>query len=390
MRRRSKKRQWLISAVHGVVLLLIGIAWTSTKLMTEDETVIVKWSSGLRNILFRKPPEPKDFLFIDVAHDQDTISSTSGSGIDVVTDRKKLAIFFNRIEHKRPPYRFMLCDIFFEGKSRYDQELISSLRGLPRVAAAAHMDEDGEVQRSAIVSTTGITTNWEKEGLFTKFQLFESKQLPTMPVLLYERLSGRYLSHNGWFCFDNDALCFNHLIVDMRLRNFSVFEQRQYAVFRLAQLSLLSNQQLQDLLNNRIVVIGDFERDQHYTVTGRTAGPLILINCYLSLVRGQHLVSWVWLLFMLVGLILFAKMALYHRSPVKRRALRWLGPFVKDSLFLSALSVLSYVFFDHQFQVLLGLGYIYLVQGVDLLRSKPLTWNHLKTTIHHVKERIEQ
>jgi len=51
--------------------------------------------------------------------------------------------------------------------------------------------------------------------------------------------------------------------------------------------------------------MGDFNNDTHETIYGSTPGTLILLNVYLSLVNGQHLISCWWLIFLLLAFSVF-------------------------------------------------------------------------------------
>ena len=54
-------------------------------------------------------------------------------------------------------------------------------------------------------------------------------------------------------------------------------------------------------LENKFIVIGNYDTDVHNSAVDKIPGPLILLNTYLS-IRNRQPVSWWWALFMIAGL----------------------------------------------------------------------------------------
>jgi hypothetical protein len=381
MTQRSLK-QWIWSLLNGCMLFALSILWTNTAHITGDEEYVVKWSSWIRDVIFRKSPNPESFLFVDVSHDKDIAESKNGMGVDVITDRRKLATFFSRIDHQHPTYRLILCDVSLTGHGRGDTALAAALKGLKRVVMATHFEEDGTLSPVQFKEPLGITNVTQSEGVFFKFNLFQDEKIPTLPIAMYQQLSSHHYGNYGPFHFDNSQLCFSTIIVDQRIRDYQVTRQRLFSFDPLWALLTESDSDLNQIsLKNRIVVIGDFHNDRHSTIFGQTAGSLIMLNVYLALEKHLHLVSWWWVLFMFSGLTLVSKICVFHRAGKGRQQIRWLGPLVKDTALLTIFSVLAYLLFDRHVQVLGTLVYIYVVNFLLMLSKKPLTLSYCKTTI---------
>ncbi len=164
----------------------------------------------------------------------------------------------------------------------------------------------------------------------------------------------------------NGKLSLNSIILDLRIRNSHLNEDGHYGDFfmNLWELLCLPDVLLLEMVKDRIVIVGDFtEHDMHETVLGNMAGPLILLNAYLSLVNEENIVSLPFLLTLFAAYLLISWRIISGRSLEERRwGIRMLRSVIRGRLItklvnwlliLAALSAGLYVVFNIHINILL-------------------------------------
>lgn len=369
--------KWLISGLHAVILLVLTAFWINTNYSYGDERVLVQWSSILKRVALNIDHDPpkEDFLFVNLAYEKALISTEDGLGNEVITDRAKLAQFFGILKRHQQEVKFTVCDVFLQGQSEHDSLLQESIAGVEKIIFPNHHNEDGKLEQLALNVPQGIADYKMASGGFLKFKLFQDQKLSTIPVKMYERTTGKKIDDNGWLYWQGSKPSLNAVIIDYQIRSHELFEQAEYPVVNLSELLLLPEEVVvNDFLKNRIILMGDFHGDVHDTVFGSMPGTLILLNVYLTLLNGYHLITWEWLLFILVGYSIFSRLMLFPEdSDVKIRNINWLGPLLGSITYLSILSVLSYLFFNIHIQVLILTLYITLLRFI--IRLNRADWN---------------
>ncbi|MES2828459.1 MAG: hypothetical protein V4687_09900 [Bacteroidota bacterium] len=357
--------KWLISIAHAFVFLGFTAWWMNTGFTYGDEQLIIKWSSIVKRVVFQidEDPPKKDYLFINLAYEKALIPREDGLGNEVITDRDKLAQFFQIVKRHQKEIKFTFCDVFLKGKSASDSSLQYAVTGIPNILFPTHLDDNNYLDQLDIHVPAAIADYRMVSSGFMKFKLFQSDSLPTVPVYLYEKLQGKKV---------NAPL--NSMIIDYQIRAHEVFEQGEYPVVTLSELLLLPEEILvNEFLKGRFIVMGDFNTDVHETVFGSTPGTLILLNIYLSLVDGQHKISIWWVLYLLIGYSIFSRLMLFPK-PDEEEETRpaWVGPLLGSAGYLALFSIISYLLFNQHLQVLIVTLYINLLRFI--IRNRKKKW----------------
>jgi hypothetical protein len=171
---------------------------------------------------------------------------------------------------------------------------------------------------------------------------------------MFEKLQKRNYSHNWGLYWDNGNPCLNSVIIDYKIRKDEVFENGKYPVVNLSELMLLPEELIvKEFLQGRIIVMGDFMQDKHKTTFGVMPGSLILLNVYLSLIEGAHLISLSWLLFMILAFTLYSRIIIFNwQQPSLIKSSKWFLNLLKSATLLAIISVCSYFLFNIGIQVL--------------------------------------
>ena len=380
--------KWIISFMHGILLLAFTAFWMNTGFTYGDEKLLTKWTSILKRVVLKidKDPAKQDYIFINLAYEKALIPRGDGIGNEVITDRRKLADFFSVLKKNQRSFEFAVCDVFLQGDSPDDSLLKSSVTGINKIVFPTHFQGNGKVEKLALSVPSAIADYKIISGGFSKFRIVQDDELSTVPVYLYEKISGRKLSNGKWFNFDNGTPIINNLIVDYQIRSHEVFEQSEYPVVSLSELMMLPEEVIiNEFLKGRIIVMGDFNSDVHDTVFGSTPGALILLNVFLGLMDGNHLISIWWVIFLLVGYTVFSRQMLFP-SNVDSKNIKWVGPLIGSVTFLTILSIFSFMLFDKHIQVLVMTLYISSLRFVIQLRQTKWNWNQTATWLLHLRK----
>ncbi len=357
--------KWTISFLHAFLLIAFTAFWMSTDYTYGDERFLIKWSSILKRVVFHidEDPPKKDFLFINLAYEKALIQRDDGPGTEVITDREKLTAFFNILKRHQNDVKFTVCDVLLKGASLHDSLLQSSVSGIQNVVFPTHLTDDGQPEKLTVNVPHAIADYQAVSGGFLKFNLFQNDTLPTLPVYLFEVINGRKLeTRNGWY-FEDGRPALSTLIIDYQIRSHELFEEAEYPVITLSELLMLPEEVIvNEFLKGRMIIMGDFNQDIHDTVFGSTPGPLILLNVFLTLNDGHHLISIWWLIFLLVSYTLFSRLMLFPNSGTKHKQTGWAAPLFGSAIYLSVLSFASYMVFNQHIQVLIITLYINLLR----------------------------
>lgn len=353
MRDRNK---WFISFLHAFVLLGLSLIWLHTPFTYGDEKFLIKWTSVVKRMVFRlDDTPPKDnFIFINLAYEKALIPLEDHLGNEVITDRAALAKFFKILQHHPSAAKFTICDVFLKGKSPSDSLLSKSITGVPNIVFPTHPDDNDKPEKLEIKVPYAMSNYKSADEEFVKFTLLLEDDYKTIPLYMYEKLQQRNYSHHWGLYWDNGNPSLNSVIIDYKISNDEVFQNENYPVVNLSELMLLPEELIiEEFLQDRIIVMGDFVTDTHKTSFGVMPGSLILLNVYLSLMDGAHLISLGWLLFMIVAFTLYSRIIIFNwKMAGSRKSPKWFLNLLKSATLLAIISVCSYFLFNIGIQVL--------------------------------------
>ena len=210
-----------------------------------------------------------------------------------------------------------------------------------------------------------------------KFRLSGPDTIKSLPLKMYEDISGKRFVQNGVFPLLDGYPCFNTIFIDFKLRYYELINRNaelMYNIVNLGDLLKMNDSVFYKAINNKIILIGDYyERDIHQTLFGKMSGTLILLNVFLTLQNRENLISAALVLllfvcFFTISLELFSKKSLGERKYIAKYSQRKLGKFVLKYLsyvlYLTILSVATYFIFNIHLNILILAVYM---KSVDSL-----------------------
>ncbi len=250
---------------------------------------------------------PDSILLVNVCYDKQLVDYAVHDipvGQFVITDREKLLQFLTAA-YEADNYRYIMMDVFFEHniESPQDSALFATIRKMNRIVIANHTDS--YLSDSLLKSKSAYadyTVTW-KVTKFSHFQFMREGGEPTMPLRIYEDLTGKTIKQWGPFYFSDGRLCKNAITLNLPIRVAEDYSletpnilEKRYEFLGADILAHDSIYPISMQLEDKIVIIGDFMTDVHDTYLGPQPGSLICINAYNALQQGDHYFNWGWAL----------------------------------------------------------------------------------------------
>ena len=281
--------------VHGVFFFII--LWNvsnSSYTSAIDEEIMKKVNAADNRLFGSNAHYGHDFVFVNVSRDLKLVSDPFEYGETAITDRSKLAQFFKILADNGNKHHYALCDIFLEFSNDDDSALLAETKRCTRLLFPYHLTGDS-VQKPCLQVHSALSDFVTNTGGFSKFKLVYNDTLKTTPLVLLEEIDQKK--------YPKSYLDFKSVFPKYYIQSSQLFENQQYPFFNLGELLMLSEADsfYHKFLENKFIIIGNYDADVHNSAVDKIAGPLILLNTYLS-IRNRGHVSWWWALFMIAGL----------------------------------------------------------------------------------------
>lgn len=259
----------------------------------------------------------KDVLLINISNDKELISVEDhrnfNKGELAITHRGKLAEFLKLTKNK---HKFIFLDVLFFSKynSKYDSLLFSQLKETKRILIPSFINKDSLIQRE--LANTGFSgyESTFNNFRFVKYNFIINDTVKSIALKMYEALEKKTIKKNKYIDSSSHKVALSSLILNHRISTVNKYlgEDRGYFELGSDLLDPLMKDAIPSLVNNKIVLIGDFEdRDLHLTSKGIIPGVLINYNAYLALKNNDHIISNSLILFLFVGYLSFMLMSLF-------------------------------------------------------------------------------
>ncbi len=330
--------------------------------LASDEKFLI-WSTTFLDFSNRERPESEEFVFINTSSDLELIDKVDEFGFPVgnqaITDRQKLAQLLKVINECPEPPAYTIIDIHFVDSSANDTQLSLELYQMEKVILSAHINEHGDLEPpifdQADFGISDYLIGTAFDGIY-KYQLIFRDTAKLLPLKVHEHLTSTTSRKWGPFVKIGTSWTMNNFIMNYRILQKDIYDQEAgFNPVNLGELLYLSDEDIHEFVAGKIIVIGDFfENDMHETVLEITAGPLILLNAFLTIKHCDTVVNfWFFLLlaaaYAYMSYMAFAKDDIIERrinKLVGKRFSRYLAGFASYFLLLTFTSLCTYLFFN--------------------------------------------
>lgn len=357
---RNDKKRWSIWKVMvsvAVSLLITSanyVAGNTSFPLPDEMKVLQSWDQLKKWISPNKDSIPDEVLLLDVSYDKqlaDYVVNDMPVGNYAITDRQKLLDFLS-VAQRAGNYKYIMLDVIFEQgiSSPQDSALFHLITTMKRIVIPVH--EDAQLEDSILyckAANADYTVTWEETN-FARFQ-FIHDGVPSMPLRMYQELSGDSINQYGLLFFSQGWLCRNGITLKMPFRISADTKEegdmQKVNVLHLGcdMLAMDSISPIGEEIKDKIVVIGNFSEDVHETYAGPMSGSIICLNAYYALLNGDHILFGHYgsvLLFYIFMLLLYFSISMAYLNGFSLST-KIQNPWLKLSLSLISINVLFWI-----------------------------------------------
>lgn len=354
----------LINTIFMIVLTLylMKLPW-----LAGDEKFLI-WSTSAVKFESRELPSSEDYALINTSYDLQLIDRYDEFGFPVgnqaITDRDKLAQLLRIINAGQNQPKYIICDIHFVDSTEFDHALHHELKASKKIILSSHLDDAGQVLPQLFDDINHGISDYVIGSIFDgvyKYQLIYNDSLKLLPLKVFEELSGATSKKAGPLVKINEHWTLNNFIMNYRVLQKDIGDlEAGFNPVNLGELLYLEDQDIQDFISGKVIVIGDFfEQDMHETIFEITAGPLILLNALLTISDGETSVGLLFFVLLAIVYGFLSYMAFSNGDIIEKRinritsskATKYLAGFSSYFLILSLLSVITFFSFNTHINV---------------------------------------
>lgn len=269
--------------------------------------------------------------YYNIAYDKQFTAVRDENGDSIgcidITNRKILLRLLEIAE--KADYKYIFLDVRFDKRymSNEDSLLFSKIISMRDIVISTHNESDSgyEIADNSLLPKTAYADHVSTYfSGFTKYSYLQ-KDSASVALKLYKDINGGEIRRIGPIFVSNGSLCNNMQFLTFGESDLSDAEIPKESPFGGEVLQMLSEEEIIEQMNDKIVIVGDVVSDIHNTYVGTVPGSVINIRAYKYLANGKHLVnSYLFLLLLVVysACIYCILYAQYHKVSEK------LNPFI--------------------------------------------------------------
>lgn len=302
--------------LHAIWMIILLFFSQLTDIGLQQEAKLLKIQSAIRNYTFIRrfyPPTftPDDIIFLDVTEDKIAVTDISSGKRAYITNRQLLDSALQLLKANNS-YRYILCDLGFEVSLPDDSITVGRFRYIPRIGFALNpeaLPDDPEKRYQlpgGITTLTKFSNWWVFSGDVLKVRLAGSEKEKSLPLVMAEAIYGREYQNRRLFLKEtrSGSILFKSVNIAPHIRPYQLLNNngtsRIWSLTDFVSTMQNNTKEAADIiLRNKIIVIGDYTQDMYTTVYGDMPGPLILLNGFISIAKGENVITIPWLLAML-------------------------------------------------------------------------------------------
>lgn len=316
-----------MATVSSLLLVFFSYLLNNSPLFTGENLPCFALAEWTRSH-FVQETEEENVVYINTAYDRQLVPYREDGfemGNTDITDRHKLLQLLQLLQQTN--YRYIFMDIRFEQGCESEDPAIDSLLfaqidSMPHIVLVQHRD----VQNMAGVPTRKMAYNDYYATItatnFVRYQFLMGDR-QTMPLYAFREMTGDSIKrHMGLFYTSAGHLCYNSLFL-----TFSPQEQATGSLNLMGRYILQDEKpltRLSQMVDGKLVVIGDLTHDLHDTYSGMHAGGEMLASAVRALLDHRHLVNgwrafFLFCLYLVLSLVMFTPKRWYEYIPLLQR-----------------------------------------------------------------------
>lgn len=382
---KRQKNNIIVSFVISVGICILGYFINNCPYPFWDSLDIFSNLEYVQNsIIPRNIEENDDVVFINVSHDKDTTSVSydkllgtalaknnaiciykparkgNYDGTIDITNRNTLLQFLKDAENANT-YKFILIDLAFDRNitTETDDSLFAQIGRMRDIAygTSSNIESNPKLDSTKAVvceySNTIINTN------FTRYQyLIDNKESAALRI--YRSVEGdNTIKKCGPIYYSDGRLCQNCPSTKISVP-FKEFAFEKFYDLGPELMKDYDEEALKGLLWDKIIIIGDFERDLHATYNDEQPGSYIIYCAYNELCEGTHIISYtvlciLFMVYFIITMFILNRKSVWRYIPYIKHSKNKLILFILDllgySTLLYVITIVAYLLFNNIFNI---------------------------------------
>lgn len=326
---RVMKNKITFSIILGSLLFILSWLYINSFYSISAEDALFRKIAFLKFQLFnqKENPEVKNLEFIDVSHDLALIEDPdiNNYGNIAITNRTKLYNFLKLLREQNVHPKFIVFDIqFYIPFSAENDTLMQNTDSLlqaeilkfKNISAPLLLDENGKPQQPLIKTNFPSIASYKTYGnSINKVKINYSEfNLPSTPLVLYQNIEKSDFHSNKIFSWDKGKFSLNFIWPEYQITKQQIEERKKNYPQNLGEILLVPDV-LKKRFDDKIIFVGNYETDIHDSPVGKIPGTVVLANTYLSLVKGVHHVSLLWIFLMILVYSFLFYLSIFSKIP---------------------------------------------------------------------------
>ena len=319
------RKKIFLSFLSGLVILVITWLYQSSNFSFYIEDAFFRKTFFWKyKILGSKPETKSEFVFLNTGKDLAIVDDTTEYGSVAVSDREKMYEIIRILNSEPEKPRFVVIDIQFylpySINRHVDTLLQAEISKSDRILIPIVKDAKGKYKKP-LYNALYAYSGYETFGFgFNKFQIWDKGDIHSIPVTLHEKLDSSVYKQQGFYMTNDGHLSLTAIWPSFFLIDADVKENKTAITqsYNLGEVLIALKANPSDyskIFKNKVVIIGNFADDIHFTPVGTMSGPVLLANIYLSLLNRQHWVSYIFIVILLIAFSALSYLAWFSKIP---------------------------------------------------------------------------
>lgn len=350
---KLNKKYIKFSLINAFIALILFFFLQKVYFLPGDDSKAFFYGPILKHKIFgtsEKALDYKKYLLVNTHYDNMIVENYDKhnfpKGNVVITDRVKLIAFFKNI-HELNSHKYLVCDILFENKSIYDDTLSSTIKRAKNIIIPRKKELNTTLPQFRDINS-GLVDIYTTRGLFYKYTLEDYfSKLKSIPLKMYEDIHKTKNKSYYVFSWLNKNLVFNDFVPEYKISSYNTIAKNDVPIINLGDLVSLSKKNLEDYTKNKIIILGNYNSDMKGTIYGNMAGPLILLNSYLSIENKDNTIKFTLVVFLFFVFFIFSYVAKSSQEKIENKILNipFLGTTLLGTSYIIIMLLISLIIY---------------------------------------------
>ena len=366
--KKKNIKQLILSVVVAIVLVISDYWIQNLTYPLFDDVNLLTWVDkivGTNKNFF----DESDVTYVNLSKDKMLVPQTDEwgdtIGNDAITNRENLLQFLELASITN--YKYIFLDVRFGhgDVTSFDSALFAKIKSMPNLVIATHRTSDDYAiaDSSLLFKTAYADYRHAIHAGFSRYEFLQDGHRSVALQMFHDIDHHDIKKHWYGYTCDDGHLCYNSKYIPLsdNIFHFSPIETQDNTSVDAVRYYYLGadilnprffteEEVITSLLNDKIIILGDFDNDIHDTYIGDIPGSIIPLVAYKYLKSDMHELSWIYVgfLFFLFFAITFVMLTIRNIAAIFVESSLWhyLLSLMGIAALFFIIKILFYIFFS--------------------------------------------